>query len=110
MQVPVLLYHKIDKPGPGVVVRGGFTPPARFARQMAYLKKKGFVFYSASELIDHYKEQQTFPPNSVALTFDDGWKDNYINAFPVLKRLGIKATIFLVPSCIGETSTKAMAP
>jgi len=110
MRVPVLLYHKIDKPGPGVLVRGGFTPPARFARQMSYLKKQGFVFYSASELIDHYKEHRTFPANGVALTFDDGWKDNYLNAFPVLKSLGIKATIFLVPSCIGETSTKAMAP
>ena len=110
MRVPVLLYHKIDKPGPGVLVRGGFTPPARFARQMSDLKRQGFTFYSASELIDYYKEQQTFPANGVALTFDDGWKDNYVNAFPVLRSLGIKATIFLVPSCIGESSTKAMAP
>lgn len=109
MRVPVIQYHKIDKPGPGVLVRGGFTPPARFAKQMAYLKKQGFVFYSASELIEYYAERGVFPPNGITVTFDDGWKDNYTNAFPVLQRFGIKATIFLVPSCIGEVSSKAMA-
>jgi peptidoglycan/xylan/chitin deacetylase (PgdA/CDA1 family) len=106
---PVILYHKIDKPGPGVLVRGGFTPPARFARQMSYLKKQGYVFYSASELIDYYREHGAFPDNGITITFDDGWKDNYLNAFPVLRDLGIKATIFLIPSCIGQVSTKAMA-
>lgn len=110
MQIPVLLYHKIDKPGRGVLVRGGFTPPARFARQMMYLKKEGFVFYSASGLIEHFKEHGNFPDKGLALTFDDGWKDNYLNAFPVLKSLSIKATVFLVPSCIGEISAKVMAP
>lgn len=109
MHVPVLLYHKIDKPARDSLVRGGFTPPARFERQLAYLKKQGFVFYTASEMIEHYKEHGTFPPNGITLTFDDGWKDNYTNAFPILRRLGVKATIFLVPSCIGQTSRKALA-
>ena len=109
MVVPVLLYHKIDWPAPDSRVRGGFTPPARFARQMSYLKRRGFVFYTASELIEYFREHGRFPPRGVTLTFDDGWKDNYTNAFPVLKRLGIKATIFLIPSCIGQTSAKAQA-
>lgn len=109
MQIPVIQYHKIDKPGAGVLVRGGFTPPGRFARQMAYLKKRGFVFYTASELIEFYRQNGVFPPNGIAVTLDDGWKDNFTNAFPVLRRLGIKATIFVVPSCIGTNSSKAMA-
>jgi peptidoglycan/xylan/chitin deacetylase (PgdA/CDA1 family) len=108
MHVPVLLYHKIDRPAKDSLVRGGFTPPARFEKQLAYLKKQGFVFYTASELIEHYKERGAFPQNGITLTFDDGWKDNYTNAFPILRRLNIKATIFLVPSCIGQTSDKAL--
>ena len=110
MRVPVLLYHKIDKPGDGVLVRGGFTPPARFARQLGYLKKQGFAFYTTSELIGHYREHGVFPRNGIALTLDDGWKDNYFNAFPILRQFSVKATVFLVPSCIGEVSLKAMAP
>jgi peptidoglycan/xylan/chitin deacetylase (PgdA/CDA1 family) len=76
---------------------------------MAYLKERGFVFYWASELIDYFRDRGTFPPQGVAVTLDDGYKDNYGNAFPVLQRLGIKATVFLVPSCIGQVSSKALA-
>lgn len=109
MVIPIIFYHKIDKPSPDALVRGGFTPPRRFARQMSYLKRMGFVFYQASELIEHYRQTGMFPDNGIALTFDDGWKDNYTNAFPILRDLDIKATIFIIPSVIGETSTKAAA-
>lgn len=109
MHAPVLIYHKIDVPDKNVLVRGAFTSPARFARQMAYLKRRGFVFYTASELIAHYLERGNFPPKAVALTLDDGWKDSYTNAFPILKELEIKATIFLVPSCVGKVSGAVVA-
>lgn len=109
MKVPVLAYHKIDFPPKDAVVRGGFTPPKRFARQMNYLKKSGFHFYTASEIIEFYLQTGKFPEKGITLTFDDGWKDNYKNAFPILRDLNIKATIFLVPSCIGQTSDKVVA-
>jgi len=109
MLVPVIQYHKIDEPPSGALVRGGYTPPKRFARQMLYLKKSGFVFYSASELIEYFRERGSFPPQGITVTFDDGWRDNFIYAFPVLRQLGIKATIFLVSSCIGGVSSKAQA-
>ena len=102
MFVPVFFYHKISKPWPDARVRGGFTPPRRFLRQMSWLKKQGFVFYTASELIQHFQQRGAFPSKGIALTFDDGWKDNYTNAFPILKQLGIKATIFIIPSSIGQ--------
>jgi len=108
MRVPILLYHKIDKPAKDALVRGGFTPPARFERQLFHLKKRGFVFYTSSEMIEHYKERGVFPENGITLTLDDGWKDNYTNAFPIMKKLNVKATIFLVPSCIGQTSDKTL--
>ncbi len=107
--VPVIQYHMIDLPSRESRVRGGFTPPGRFARQMHYLKKQGFVFYTAGELIDHYRGHGEFPANGLTVTFDDGCRDNYTNAFPVLRELGIKATIFLVPSVIGEVSAKSLA-
>jgi peptidoglycan/xylan/chitin deacetylase (PgdA/CDA1 family) len=110
MLTPVLLYHKISKPRRDSKVRGAFTPPQRFRRQLTYLKKQGFQFYTASELINHFQLHGEFPQRAVALTFDDGWQDNYANAFPILKEFGIKATIFIIPSSIGKMSTAATTP
>lgn len=103
-RAPVLIYHKIDIPDKNIRIRGAFTSPQRFARQLAYLKRKSFEFCTASELIERYLNDGRFPARSVALTLDDGWKDNYTNAFPILRDLGVRATIFLVPSCIGKVT------
>ena len=109
MKVPVIIYHKIDVPQPGSRVRGGYTPPARFERQLRYLKRRGFVFHTASELVEHYRAHGRFPPRGLAITFDDGWRDNYTNAFPILRRHGVTATVFLVPALVGQVSTLAQA-
>jgi peptidoglycan/xylan/chitin deacetylase (PgdA/CDA1 family) len=108
-QIPALLYHKIDDPPADARLRGPYTPPARFAKQMAFLKKQGVEFYTVSEMVGYFREHGSFQPNGLAITFDDGWKDNFEKAFPILRRHGIKATIFLVSSCIGEVSDKAVA-
>ncbi len=108
MIVPVLAYHKIDQPTADIKLRGAFTSPKNFVRQMNYLKKQNFTFYTAAELIDFYRDNGAFPPRAVTVTFDDGWKDNHTFAFPILRDLSIKATIFLVPSCIGQTSDKVV--
>lgn len=110
MIVPVLLYHKISKPRRDSRIRGAFTPPRRFSRQMTYLKQQGFVFHTASDLINHFKEHGEFPHKGIAITFDDGWQDNYSNAFPILRELGIKATVFIIPASIGQVSTVATTP
>lgn len=104
-----MLYHKIDSPTPDVKIRGAYTTPARFERQLSYIKRHGYRFSTASRFVDHYLSEGRFPERTVCLTFDDGWKDNYVNAFPILKKLEIPATIFLVPMCIGENTTKVTA-
>jgi len=109
MKVPVLLYHKIDLPTADVKIRGAFTAPLKFEKQILYLKKKGFEFYTASELVKFYLANGEFPPKAISITFDDGWKDNYTNAFPIFKKYNAKATIFLVPSCVGKNTDKVTA-
>jgi len=76
---------------------------------MAYLKRQGTIFYTAAELTNYFRQHGEFPPHGLAITFDDGWKNNYVNAFPILQQYGIKATIFIVSSCIGRVSTKVVA-
>ena len=108
MIVPVLAYHKIDLPTADVKIRGAFTAPRRFARQLKYLRNAGFTFYTAAELMTFYRQNEVFPRRSICLTFDDGWLDNYTNAFPILRQYGAKATIFLVPSCLDKISAKVV--
>jgi peptidoglycan/xylan/chitin deacetylase (PgdA/CDA1 family) len=109
MNVPALLYHKIDYPTPDVKIRGAYTSPSRFERQMSYLLRQGYSFATAGELVRCYGDYGKFPDKCICVTFDDGWKDNYLHAAPIVKKLGIKATIFLVPSCIGNVTDAVTA-
>jgi peptidoglycan/xylan/chitin deacetylase (PgdA/CDA1 family) len=109
VKTPFICYHKIDSPTPDVKIRGAFTKPNRFERQMLYLKRRGFEFLTASEMIERFLNDGRFPERSISITFDDGWKDNYTNAFPIMKKLSIKATIFLVPDVIGKVTDTVTA-
>lgn len=83
----ILMYHSISEQPTDLAVS-----PARLARQLAWLNRQGYQFVFVSELIGQ-------PPrdNQVALTFDDGFADNYHNLLPLLERFNAKATIYLAP-------------
>ncbi|MCX7835622.1 MAG: polysaccharide deacetylase family protein [bacterium] len=74
-------------------------PPKYLDEQIAYLKKH-FQFLSLSKLLECYEFNQPIPPKTVVLTFDDGFRDNYTYAFPILQKYGVTATIFLTTGCI----------
>ena len=87
----ILMYHMIRPP----LRRGRFNKlrvrPAEFERQLKWLVQRGWRFATVSELAtleDAYK--------TVVLTFDDGFRDNYLAAHPLLAKHGAKATLFLV--------------
>jgi peptidoglycan/xylan/chitin deacetylase (PgdA/CDA1 family) len=109
MRSPFILYHKIDRPTPDVKIRGAFTSPRRFEKQMAYLKRIGARFVTATEMLLFLKQHGHFPARTVSITFDDGWRDNYTNAFPIMKKYGVTATIFIVPSVLGSVSDQITA-
>lgn len=95
----ILTYHRVndehDPFFPGI-------PTKVFARQMEYLASHRRVC-SLTDLIDGLK-QGSIPENAIAITFDDGYRDNFLHAFPVLKQLSIPATIFLATGVIGSPS------
>jgi peptidoglycan/xylan/chitin deacetylase (PgdA/CDA1 family) len=91
-RIPVLMYHHIA-PHPGDTVT---VTPEVFAAQMRYLVASGYRFLSAAELVGLVGGEEPVPEKGVAITFDDGWLDNYLNAYPLLVQLGIRATFFII--------------
>ncbi len=92
----VLNYHKID-----TLMHSLSVNPSDFRWQMEYLKSHGYNTITPDDLIANMEEGKALPVNPVLITFDDGYLDNYKNAYPVLKELGMKATIFVVTDFMG---------
>jgi peptidoglycan/xylan/chitin deacetylase (PgdA/CDA1 family) len=109
-KLPILMYHSIaDVPGnPNCVA------PDRLREQLQYLKETGYQAISFQDVKDWY-EGKPLPEKPILLTLDDGYRDNYSAAFPILKELNMKATIFMTtgnftkPNFLSEEMVKEMA-
>lgn len=86
----VLMYHKVNDQWPNPIT----VPTAVFAEQMAQLGELGYVPVSLDAVRDHYLDGARLPPRAVLITFDDGYLDNLVNAFPILRQHGYPAVIF----------------
>lgn len=96
---PVLMYHSIDKnPGNSKII----VTPQDFEAQMRYLKSHGVKVITLEELIDLIKANKRLPRKTVAITFDDGYENNYTYAYPILKKNNFPATIFVIVDSIGK--------
>ena len=90
-KVIVLNYHKIDNMHISLSVK-----PEDFERQMKYLAEHNFHSITPQELYAALVDGAELPENPVLITFDDGYMDNYTNAYPILKKYGLKATMFVI--------------
>lgn len=95
--VPVLNYHKVD-----TFYHALSIPPQEFEEQMAYLAENGYTTITPDQLMAYLNHDRSLPEKPVLITFDDGYLDNYTNAYPILKKYGFTATIFLVTSLVGQ--------
>ena len=102
-KVLILNYHKIDNTFISLAVR-----PDDFESQMRYLSENGYHTISPDELYDSLAGTGELPDNPVMITFDDGYEDNYTNAYPILKKYGFKATIFVVTSFLDKNKKNYM--
>ena len=91
----VLCYHRVNDDAHPFFAG---TPLALFRRQMEALRSH-FKVLPLAELAERARRKD-LPRNGVAVTFDDGYRDNYTNAFPVLRELDLPATIFLTTDAI----------
>lgn len=99
----VLMYHRIlpsAENQPCYVQPGMFVTPLTFEQQVAYVKDHFEVLF-LDDLIEKASKGENIGRHC-ALTFDDGWLDNYSDAFPVLQKYRVPATIFLSTGLVGS--------
>ena len=102
--VPVLLYHEIDPAADGS--NGAVISPETFENHIRALAENGYTAVSPEELTAYVEHGGTLPEKPVLITFDDGYQSNYDYAYPVLKKYGMKATIFVIGSSAGKDEYK----
>ncbi|MCR4944694.1 MAG: polysaccharide deacetylase family protein [Clostridium sp.] len=100
--VPVLYYHSV-LPDSEVTTPNEVTiSPEKLKQELEIVKNLGYTTITLSELNDYLNNKIEIPEKSIVITFDDGYTDNYIHAFPILKELGMKATVFMISSQINS--------
>ncbi|MFD3155993.1 polysaccharide deacetylase family protein [Haloimpatiens sp. FM7330] len=96
--VPVLMYHHVKSGTKTDLI----VSKKDFEKEMKYLHDNRYRTLTLDEAYNYIKRDKQLPKKSVVLTFDDGYKDNYENAYPILKKYRFKATIFMITNKIGQ--------
>jgi peptidoglycan/xylan/chitin deacetylase (PgdA/CDA1 family) len=92
--VPILLYHH--------VAPDREISPERFAEQMRSLVERGYESLSMDDLVQVAQGHENIQKPAFVLAFDDGYRDNWEHAFPIIKKWGIQAVIYLVTERVGS--------
>src|SRR5690606_38418058 len=94
--VPILMYHHVS-PNLGPIT----TSPENFDYQLRWLKWHNYQTITTKQYAD-FLNGKPLPPRSVMITFDDGYLDNWVWAYPILQKWGFNAVIFLVTSWVHD--------
>jgi peptidoglycan/xylan/chitin deacetylase (PgdA/CDA1 family) len=102
--VPILMYHRVRavQPWTPAITRRLTVHPTVFARQMRWLKGHGYHAITQRRLFDALMCGRPLPRNPILITFDDGYRDNLTQASPVLARLGLRATAYVISGRISN--------
>jgi len=102
---PILAYHMIEPQFQYALAISDKT----FEKQMKFFKERHYNLVTLEQLAILIREHKKIPPRTVSITFDDGYQDNYTYAFPVLKKYGIPATIFLIYDEVGRSANDRLS-
>lgn len=98
-RLPVLMYHKVISDGNPDFLS---IKKDMLELQFGYLKAKGYNTISLTQLEQYILQGSPLPAKPCLLTFDDGYRDNYSNMFPLLRKFDFKANIFLVAGFVNQ--------
>ena len=98
--VPILTYHKFSKQKTDLIT----VTERAFEEQMRYLRDNGYRVITLDEFFEFLDLKRQIPRKSVVITIDDGWRSTYDIAFPILKKYGYPATLFVYTDMISGSS------
>ena len=100
--VPVLMFHSIGMSGFPWIWSELSEEVRTFENILAGLVRHGFHAVSLQDLFDHMSGSKSLPANSIVMTFDDGYLDNWVNAVPLLRKYGMRGTVYVTPEFVQD--------
>lgn len=102
---PVFYYHSVaPQPFEGWLLKHLTLKLRVFEGQLAYLRRRGFRTLFLDEWLDFRQGRKSATGKELCLTFDDGYLDNWVYAFPLVKKYGMRFTLFVSPECMAPGS------
>ena len=102
--VPILCYHRF-----GTKTSKLNVTPAAFEQQMEWLARNGYTVVTLARLARFLEGKEALPAKSVAITIDDGYRSSYEIAYPILRKYGFPATVFLYTDFVGASDAMTWA-
>lgn len=91
VEVPIIMYHAVSDVAD---IQGEFViSPTEFENDLKYLKENGYNTIFIADIVNYINKNTPLPENPIALTFDDGYYNNYLYVYPLLQKYNSKATI-----------------
>ncbi len=102
LQVPILMYHHVSEPPADADIyrRDNSVTPERFESHLQYLRQAGYETITLDDLLYALTQGRLLPVKPIILTFDDGYEDNFLNAFPLLEKHGMNGHFSIMTDVI----------
>ncbi len=101
---PILVYHRVGPQSDPLTISVD-----HFREDLQYLADNGYRTHTVDRLKAHLSGERPLGADAVFITFDDGYLDNYENAFPLLRSFGMTASFFVISSLIGQANRLSAA-
>ncbi len=101
IKIPVLIYHAFGNVPKSDNNYGLYSNEERFEENVKTLLDAGYTFVNLEEVYEYNKGNLALPEKVCVITMDDGWKGCYTEAFKVLKKYNVPATIFIINYYMG---------
>ncbi|WP_232035748.1 polysaccharide deacetylase family protein [Methylomusa anaerophila] len=102
--LPILLYHRIGPETDALTIS-----PSRFKSDLQYLHENGYNTLTLAAAKDHLSGVGSITGKPVLITFDDGYLDNYANAFPLLQSFSMTASFFIITGMLDQPNRMTMS-